>query len=239
MGDGGGSGSRGIFLLEHINVIDELTQDNVMHDKQKSFTARLVITFLYLNFMPLVISMAQFVSTSSLISASLIWVPNVFTSSVKSASASASSARAIFLCCNALITPLRRWLKSGGAMYGSIWKKKEPWCLHPGKQISYEIFAGLLQQFLILRKLNCWLYLPFPALCYISPLFFSLWLPFLDKPLPRTAPLAVPNLYYTCVFLHLGYAYLCSAVLVAAYSVSFSYLLFCTFPPRGYTYLSI
>ena len=51
--------------------------------------------------------------------------------------------------------------------------------------------------------------------------------------------LAVPKLYYTCVFLCFSYAYLCSAVLVAAYSVSFSYLLFCMLPQQGYTYLSI
>ena len=38
------------------------------------------------------------------------------------------------------------------------------------------------------------------------------------------------NLYYTCVFLCFGYAYLCPAVLVAAYSFSSSYLLFCTLP---------
>ena len=43
------------------------------------------------------------------------------------------------------------------------------------------------------------------------------------------------NLYYTCVFLCFGYAYLCLAVLVAAYSFFSSYLLFCTLPQRGCT----
>ena len=43
------------------------------------------------------------------------------------------------------------------------------------------------------------------------------------------------NLYYTCVFLCFGCAYLCPAVLVAAYSFSSSYLLFCTLPQRGCT----
>ena len=43
------------------------------------------------------------------------------------------------------------------------------------------------------------------------------------------------NLYYTCVFLCFGYAYLCPAVLVAAYSFSSSYLLLCTLPQRGCT----
>ena len=43
--------------------------------------------------------------------------------------------------------------------------------------------------------------------------------------------LTVPNLYYTCVFLCLGYAYLCSAVLVAAYSFSPFLHLFYMLPP--------
>ena len=51
--------------------------------------------------------------------------------------------------------------------------------------------------------------------------------------------LAVPNLYYTCVLLCHGYAYLCSAVLVAAYSVSPFLLLFYALPQRGYTDLCI
>ena len=47
------------------------------------------------------------------------------------------------------------------------------------------------------------------------------------------------NLYHTCVFLCFGYAYLCPAVPMAAYSFSSSYLLFCTLPQRGYTDYSI
>ena len=58
------------------------------------------------------------------------------------------------------------------------------------------------------------------TICYVSPLFFSLWLPFLDNPLPRTAPLAVmtccilisPLAVPTCTYLCLPVFRLCLPV---------------------------
>ena len=94
-----------LHLTTHV---DELTQVDVMRDKQKSSIATPAIALRYFVFILSGPSIAQCAWASSLISASSITMRNVFDSSSQISSASASSAKAFFLHRNAPINSSRR-----------------------------------------------------------------------------------------------------------------------------------